>query len=91
MFDEDYRIASMLARKTQISGSIKKANRRVTDQKKEREYVIRAWNSGDSMEEIAHKIRASVHYVNKYMTRFKYFYGDEAIKKRHIPLAMPEV
>lgn len=91
MFEEDFRIATMLAKKTQISGSVKKANRRVIDQEKERAYVIKAWNNGDSMEDIAHKIRASVHYVNKYMDRFKFFYGDEAVKKRHIPFAMPEV
>jgi len=91
MFEEDFKIATMLAKKTQISGSVKKANRRVIDQEKERAYVIRAWNNGDSMEDIAHKIKASVHYVNKYMDRFKFFYGDKAVKTRHIPMKMPEV
>ena len=91
MFDEDFKIASELARKTQISGSIKKSHRRVIDQEKEREYVINEWNNGASMEEIATKIITTVHYVNKYMRRFEYFYGKEAVKERHIPMAMPEV
>ena len=91
MFEEDYRIASMLARKTQISTSKNDSKVQAKKQEKEREYVIKAWNSGESMEDIAHHIKKNVHYVNKYLKRFEYFYGKEAVRGRNIPLVMSGV
>ena len=87
----DYQQADAIAKQTWISGSLKATNKKTSNQDKERSVVIRLWNEGYSIKDIAQTIRKSIPYVNYYMKRFKYFYGEQAIKHRAVPLDMPRV
>ena len=88
---DNYQQAHLLAKQTWISGSREEAKKRIVNQEKERSVVIRLWNEGYSIADIALTIKRSVPYVNYYMKRFKYFYGEQAIRLRMVPLEMPTV
>ena len=88
---DEYQRAHQLAKLTWMSGSIKAAQRRTRNQVAERAVVIRLWNEGANLAEIAWIIKRTVHYVSKYMQRFEYFYGKDAVIKRRIPTELPAV
>lgn len=85
-----YEEAHRRSMQTWISGPMSVAQHRIRGQAKERRAVIRMWNEGTSLLEIAFLIKRTPHYVARYLERFEYFYGREAVEKRRIPFEMPE-
>ena len=88
---DDYQKAHNLAKLTWMSGPLKEAQKRLSHQEIERHTVIRMWNDGSSLDEIGHATKRTVHYVSKYLKRFEYIYGKEAVRNRKIPEELPEV
>ena len=88
---DEYEKAHKLAKLTWMSGPLAEAKKRLDNQEQERKTVIRMWNDGASLEDIGYETKRTVHYVSKYLKRFEYIYGKEAVLKRQIPEELPEV
>lgn len=89
-FDEEMKLANILAKKVHIDGAYSHGESYSKGQEKIRRIVIDMWNNGESMAEIAVRIKKPVKYVRNYIKLFTVIYGEEIVEQRRITHELPQ-
>ena len=78
-------------RKTAYVSRSPEISRKITlSVEKERREVIRLWNEGKSLRDIAMTLQIHICKVEKHFERFEIIYGIEPIRNRAIPYEIPK-